>query len=70
MTRWWVLHARARQVPASAAAVAVGIAALGALAHPDGSVQFAAFGAAIGVAAVATGLGGHDLAQDRTAAFG
>lgn len=70
MTRWLVLHTRARQVPASAGAVVVGVAALAALAQPDGSPQLAAFGAALGVAAVATGLGGHDLALDRTAAFG
>ncbi|MEU4446351.1 hypothetical protein AB0K14_17740 [Actinosynnema sp. NPDC050801] len=70
MTRWLVLHARSRQVPASAAAVVVGVAALAAVAPPHGSPQLAAFGAAVGVAAVATGLSGHDRALDRTAAFG
>lgn len=70
MNRWLTLHVRARQVPASASAVVVGVAAIAALAQPGGSPQLAAFGAALGVAAVATGLGGHDLALDRTAAFG
>ncbi|MCC8248668.1 hypothetical protein [Saccharothrix luteola] len=70
MTRWLVLHAKSRLVPASAAAVVVGVAGLAALAPPHGSPQLAAFGAAIGVAAVATGLGAHDPALDRTAAFG
>ncbi|ONI83804.1 hypothetical protein ALI22I_35760 [Saccharothrix sp. ALI-22-I] len=70
MTRWLFLYARARQIPVSAAVVVAGVAALAALAPPDGSPQLAAFAAAIGVAALATGLGGHDLALDRTAAFG
>ncbi len=48
----------------------VGVTGLAALAQPNGSPQLAAFGAAIGVAAVAAGLGGHDLALDRTAGFG
>jgi hypothetical protein len=50
--------------------VTVAVAALAVLAQPGGSPQFAAIGAAIGVAAAATGLGGPDLALDRTAAFG
>ncbi|MCE6999434.1 hypothetical protein LZG04_32180 [Saccharothrix sp. S26] len=70
MTRWVLLYARARHVPVSAAAAAVGVGGLGALAQPGGSPQSAAFGAALGMAAVATGLGGHDRALDRTAAFG
>ncbi|WP_158844441.1 hypothetical protein [Saccharothrix deserti] len=70
MNRWLFLYARARQIPASAAAVVVGVAALAAVAQPDGSPHLAAFAAAIGVAALATGLGGHDLGLDRTAAFG
>jgi hypothetical protein len=70
VTRWLILYARARQIPVSAAAVAVGVGVLAVLAQPDGSPQLAAFAAAIGVAALATGLSGHDLALDRTAAFG
>jgi hypothetical protein len=70
VTRWVVLHAKSRQVPASAAAVVVGVAGIAAIAPEGGSPQLAALGAAVGVAAVATGLGGHDLALDRTAAFG
>ncbi|MFD0199514.1 MULTISPECIES: hypothetical protein [Saccharothrix] len=65
--RWLLLYARSRQVPASAAAVVTGLAALASL---DGGPHVAAFGAALGTAAVATGFGGHDLALDRTAAFG
>ncbi|WP_033441060.1 hypothetical protein [Saccharothrix sp. NRRL B-16314] len=70
MTRWLVLYARSRHVPASAAAALVGVAASAVLAGPGGSRQFAAFAVAVGVAALATGFGGHDLALDRTAAFG
>ncbi|MFI9007397.1 hypothetical protein ACIGNX_09235 [Actinosynnema sp. NPDC053489] len=70
MTRWVLLHARARQVPASFGAVVVAVTALAALAHPGGSPQLAALGAAVGVGALATGLGGPDPALDRTAAFG
>ncbi|QQQ75781.1 hypothetical protein IOD16_32695 [Saccharothrix sp. 6-C] len=70
MTRWVALYARSRGVPVSAAVVAVGVAALAALAETDGSPRLAAFGAALGVAAVSTGLDGHDRALDRTAAFG
>ena len=70
MTRWLLLYARSRRIPVTAAAITVGVGALAALAQPGGSPQLAALGAAIGVAAVAVGLGGHDLALDRTAAFG
>ncbi|XVS63767.1 hypothetical protein ACQPYE_36825 [Actinosynnema sp. CA-299493] len=70
MTRWLLLHARARQVPLTAAAVVAAVGAVAALAQADGGPRLAAFGAAVGVAAVATGLGGHDPALDRTAAFG
>jgi len=65
-----VLYARARQVPVSVLLVVVAVAGLGWLAWPGGSPQFGAFGAAVGVAVVAAGLGGHDLALERTAAFG
>ena len=65
--RWLLLYARSRQVPASAATVVTGFAALALL---DGSPHVAAFAAALGTAVVATGLGGQDLALDRTAAFG
>ena len=51
-------------------AVVVGVAVLAVLARPEGSPHLAAFGAALGAAVVSTGLGGHDLALDRTAAFG
>ncbi|MFE2757361.1 hypothetical protein ACFXGA_35725 [Actinosynnema sp. NPDC059335] len=68
--RWFVLYARARQLPAAVVAVVVAVGVLGYLAWPGGSPQLGAFGAAVGVAVVATGLGGHDLALERTAAFG
>ncbi|KOX21976.1 hypothetical protein ADK67_25145 [Saccharothrix sp. NRRL B-16348] len=65
-----LLHARSRRIPVTAAAITAGVGALAALAQRDGDPRLAAFAAAVGVAAVATGLGGHDLALDRTAAFG
>lgn len=65
--RWLLLYARSRQVPAAAATVVAGFAALAPL---DGSPHVTAFAAALGTAVVATGFGGHDLALDRTAAFG
>ncbi|MFC6089519.1 hypothetical protein [Saccharothrix lopnurensis] len=70
MSRWLVLHARSRQVPASLAAAVVGTGLLGLSAQPGGDPRAAAFAAALGVAAVAVGLGGHDRDLDRTAAFG
>ncbi|WP_447004349.1 hypothetical protein ACRAKI_32750 [Saccharothrix isguenensis] len=70
MTRWLLLYARSRQVPVTAAVVTAVVTGLAALAPVDGGPQFAAFAAAIGVAALGTGLGGHDRALDRTAAFG
>lgn len=69
MTRGALLYARSRHVPATAAAGATGVALLGTLAQPGGNPRLAAFGAALGVAAVAVGLGGHDPGLDRTAAF-
>ncbi|MGM1060352.1 hypothetical protein [Saccharothrix sp. Mg75] len=70
--RWLVLHARSREVPASlavAAVGAVGAVLLGGLDRPGGSPQLTAFGAAVGVSALAAGFGGHDVDLDRTAAF-
>ncbi|WP_367135160.1 hypothetical protein [Saccharothrix sp. HUAS TT1] len=70
MNRWVLLYVRSRGVLGSFATVVVGVVGVAAFAGADGSPQLAAFGAALGVAAVATGLGGQDLALDRTAAFG
>jgi hypothetical protein len=65
-----LLYARSRQVPVAAAVVLVVVAGFAALAPAYGGPRFAAFAAAVGVAALATGLAGHDRALDRTAAFG
>ncbi|GAA1278264.1 hypothetical protein [Saccharothrix xinjiangensis] len=70
MTRWLVLHARSRQAPASLATAVAGVGLIGLLAQPGGNPRLAVLAAAIGVAAVAVGFGGHDRDLDRTAAFG
>ncbi|MFE5677957.1 hypothetical protein ACFQ7B_04585 [Streptomyces erythrochromogenes] len=71
--RWLVLYARSRQVPATLAAAVTGALAVWALAR-DGAVtpgdpRPAALVLTITAAAVSTGLGGQDLALDRTAAI-
>ncbi|MEU7043424.1 hypothetical protein AB0A77_20480 [Streptomyces varsoviensis] len=80
--RWLTLYARSRQVSASFAATviaAVGIWALGrggggsgaasASGSGPGDAPFAALALSAGVAAASVGLGGQDLALDRTAAI-
>ncbi|MGW3290593.1 hypothetical protein ACWDR3_38765 [Streptomyces sp. NPDC001002] len=71
--RWLTLYARSRQVPASLAAVVIGTVVIWALA-PDGGREPAdprlpVLVLAMGVMAASIGLGGQDLALDRTAAI-
>ncbi|MFF8191697.1 hypothetical protein ACF05L_12755 [Streptomyces bobili] len=71
--RWLTLYARSRQVPASLAAVVISAGAVWALAR-DGSAgpgdpRPAALVLAAAAMAVSIGLGGQDLALDRTAAI-
>ncbi|MDQ0936177.1 hypothetical protein [Streptomyces turgidiscabies] len=70
--RWLTLYARSRQIPASLAAVLISAVAVGALA-PDGGEgpgdpRLPVLVLAAGVMAASIGLGGQDLALDRTAA--
>ncbi|MCL6736149.1 hypothetical protein [Streptomyces neyagawaensis] len=70
--RWLTLYARSRQVPASLAAVLVGAVAVWALAgNGDGrsAPLLPVFALAAGVTAASVGLGGQDVALDRTAAI-
>ncbi|MFJ4198677.1 hypothetical protein ACIP2Y_03470 [Streptomyces sviceus] len=71
--RWLTLYARSRQVPASLAAVLIGAVTLWALAR-DGSAgpgdpRMPVLVLTTGAMAVSVGLGGQDLALDRTAAI-
>lgn len=71
--RWLVLYARSRQVPASLAAVVISAVAVWALAGDGGEgpsdPRSAALILAAGAMAASVGLGGQDLALDRTAAI-
>ncbi|MBD9727441.1 hypothetical protein [Streptomyces caniscabiei] len=72
--RWLTLYARSRQVPASLAAMVIGAAAVWAPAARDGGgpadPKMPVFVLVAGVTAASIGLGGQDLALDRTAAIG
>ncbi|MBK3640066.1 hypothetical protein [Streptomyces sp. MBT33] len=73
--RWLTLYSRSRQIPAALAALVIGALALWALARQEGGGAGAGdprlpvlfLGA--GAMAASTGLGGQDLALDRTAAI-
>ncbi|MFF8035607.1 MULTISPECIES: hypothetical protein [unclassified Streptomyces] len=71
--RGLILYARARRVPASLAAVVISAVAVGALARDGGGEpgdpRLPVLVLAAGVMAASTGLGGQDLALDRTAAI-
>ncbi|MBI0375819.1 hypothetical protein JBE27_05895 [Streptomyces albiflaviniger] len=71
--RWLMLYARSRQVPASLAAVVISTVTVWALAQDGsggpGDQRLPALVVAVGAMAVSTGLGGQDLALDRTAAI-
>ncbi|MBD0691721.1 hypothetical protein [Streptomyces sp. CBMA123] len=70
--RWLVLYARSRQVPLSAAAVALVTVALWALDDPEPGVMYlgtAALVLAVNVVAASIGLGGQDIVLERTAAI-
>ncbi|MER8232531.1 hypothetical protein [Streptomyces sp. NPDC094049] len=68
------LYARSRQAPASLAAVLIGAVAVAALARLGGGAlddpRLATLVLVMGMTAVSVGLGGQDLALDRTAAIG
>ncbi|MEV6586451.1 hypothetical protein [Streptomyces acidicola] len=71
--RWLTLYARSRQVPASLAAVVSSAAVVWALA-PDGSEgsggpRLTTLFLVAGITAASIGLGGQDIALDRTAAI-
>ncbi|MEU9135831.1 hypothetical protein AB0D33_07645 [Streptomyces sp. NPDC048404] len=71
--RWLTLYARSRQVPASFAAVVISAMAVWALV-PDGNAgpgdpRLPTLALAAAVTAASIGLGGQDLALDRTAAI-
>ncbi|MEU1514032.1 hypothetical protein ABZ490_18030 [Streptomyces sp. NPDC005811] len=71
--RWLTLYARSRQVPATLAALLIGAVAVGALARDGGAgpvdPRLPLLVLATGAMAASTGLGGQDLALDRTAAI-
>ncbi|WP_405563631.1 hypothetical protein OG418_02970 [Streptomyces phaeochromogenes] len=71
--RWLTLYARSRQIPASLAAVVIGAVAVWALARDGssgpGDPKLPALILTTGAMAVSVGLGGQDLALDRTAAI-
>ncbi|WP_328847463.1 hypothetical protein [Streptomyces sp. NBC_00258] len=71
--RWLMLYARSRQVPASLAAVVIGAVAVWALARDEGTgpgdPRLPVLILATGAMAFSIGLGGQDLALDRTAAI-
>ncbi|MER6151000.1 hypothetical protein [Streptomyces hirsutus] len=71
--RWLTLYARSRQVPASLAAVVISAVAAWALARDGsgapGDPRLPVLVLATGAMAASIGLGGQDLALDRTAAI-
>ncbi|MFJ9244580.1 hypothetical protein [Streptomyces sp. NPDC101776] len=73
--RWLTLYARSRQVPASLAALVIGAAGVWALSRGggggpgDGDPRIPVLVLAMGAMAASIGLGGQDLALDRTAAI-
>ncbi|MFJ7586685.1 hypothetical protein ACIQZO_04650 [Streptomyces sp. NPDC097617] len=71
--RWLTLYARSRRAPASLAAVLISAVAVGALARiGDGGPmdpRLSTLALAAGATALSAGLGGQDLALDRTAAI-
>ncbi|UUU26890.1 hypothetical protein [Streptomyces sp. DSM 40750] len=71
--RWLTLYARSRQVPASLAALAISTVTVWALARDGGGgpgdPKVPVFVLVAGVTAASIGLGGQDLALDRTAAI-
>ncbi|MFS8199366.1 hypothetical protein ACLVWQ_11835 [Streptomyces sp. CWNU-52B] len=71
--RWLILYARSRQVPASLAAVVLSAVAVWVLVRDGGEgpadPRLSVLVLATGVMAASIGLGGQDLALDRTAAI-
>ncbi|MEU5275035.1 hypothetical protein AB0G87_01300 [Streptomyces asoensis] len=71
--RWLMLYARSRQVPTTLAVVLTGTMAVWSLARDGGTgsgdPRLPVLVLATGVMAASTGLGGQDLALDRTAAI-
>ncbi|MCG8915716.1 hypothetical protein L6E12_07940 [Actinokineospora sp. PR83] len=69
MSRWPLLYARSRRIPATAVAAVLAAGAFGLLTGDAADPRLAALAAALGAAALATSLGSADPALDRTAAF-
>ncbi|MFD5625718.1 hypothetical protein [Streptomyces sp. NPDC127072] len=73
MTRWLTLYVRSRQVPVSLAAVVISAVAVWALPRGggdgSGDPRLPVLVLAMGAMAASVGLGGQDLALDRTAAI-
>ncbi|EWC58074.1 hypothetical protein UO65_6630 [Actinokineospora spheciospongiae] len=69
MSRWPLLYARSRRIPAAVVAAVLGTVGVGLLAGDAGDPRLAALATALGAAALATSLGSADPALDRTAAF-
>lgn len=68
--RWWVLYARSRQVPASAAAVLAAALAVWYAARGEGTdPRLPVLALTAAVTAASIGLDGQDSALDRTAAI-
>ncbi|MER6441057.1 hypothetical protein ABT275_32410 [Streptomyces sp. NPDC001185] len=73
--RWLMLYARSRQVPAALGALVIGTVAVWVLARKGGGDAGASdprlpvLFLGVGAMAASTGLGGQDLALDRTAAI-
>ncbi|MFF2852890.1 hypothetical protein ACFVT5_42390 [Streptomyces sp. NPDC058001] len=71
--KWLTLYARSRHVPASLVVVVISAVAVGVLARMGGGgladPRLSALVIATGVMSVSVGLGGQDLALDRTAAI-
>ncbi|MFI6279718.1 hypothetical protein [Streptomyces sp. NPDC050988] len=71
--RWLTLYARSRQIPASLAAVVIGVVAVWALARDEGAgpgdPRLPTLVLSTGAMAFSIGLSGQDLALDRTAAL-
>ncbi|MBZ3901922.1 hypothetical protein [Streptomyces griseiscabiei] len=72
--RWLTLYARSRRIPASLAVVVAGTVAVWTLAAPDGGgsvdPRMSVLVLVAAVTAASVGLGGQDLALDRTAGIG
>lgn len=67
--RWAVLYARSRRMPASLAALVVGVAMVWLLARDHWSLLPVSLALTVAIAVTSTGLSGQDADLDRSAAF-